>query len=98
MREGVGVAVSELRKSKDEIDRVVDSSNSAFQMSNVQTWVSAALTNENTCMDGFGEFNLHGKVETISRRHIAKVAHLTSNALDTHQQLCPPPISYYCFR
>lgn len=26
-----------------------------FQLSNVQTWMSAALTNEDTCSDGFDD-------------------------------------------
>ncbi|KAK9927480.1 hypothetical protein M0R45_024661 [Rubus argutus] len=80
--EEVGDAVDELRKSIDEWGHVVKGSrNFAFQMSDVQTWVSAALTDEDTCMDGFDDHKLTGRVETIVRREILKVAHLTSNAL-----------------
>ncbi|XAR54981.1 Pectinesterase [Bertholletia excelsa] len=31
-----------------------------WHMSNVQTWVSAALTDENTCLDGFSGSNMMG--------------------------------------
>lgn len=49
------------------------------KMGNVMTWVSAALTDEGTCMDGFQE---SGKiVKGRIRKCIVHVAQLTSNAL-----------------
>ncbi|KAK8581861.1 hypothetical protein V6N13_144856 [Hibiscus sabdariffa] len=50
-----------------------------FQMSNAQTWVSAALTNEDTCLDGFE--GVDGKVKSDVKRKITNVAKVTSNAL-----------------
>ncbi|KAK1354975.1 PMEI domain-containing protein [Heracleum sosnowskyi] len=50
-----------------------------WEMSNVETWVSAALTNEDTCLDGFKEID--GKVRSDVRRKITNVARVTSNAL-----------------
>lgn len=50
-------------------------------MRNIQTWVSAALTDEDTCMDGFEGNFMSGKVKNSIRSHIEKVAQLTSNAL-----------------
>lgn len=52
-----------------------------WHMSNVQTWVSSALTDENTCMDGFGGRAMEGKIKTSVRGQITNVAHVTSNAL-----------------
>ncbi|KAK1421394.1 hypothetical protein QVD17_23695 [Tagetes erecta] len=52
-----------------------------WHMSNVQTWVSSALTDENTCTDGFGGRAMEGRIKTSVRAQIASVAHLTSNAL-----------------
>ncbi|KAI7745472.1 hypothetical protein M8C21_010488 [Ambrosia artemisiifolia] len=52
-----------------------------WHMSNVQMWVSSALTNENTCMDGFGGQAMEGRIKTSVRAQIASVAHVTSNAL-----------------
>ncbi|XP_010261745.1 PREDICTED: 21 kDa protein-like [Nelumbo nucifera] len=49
------------------------------QMSNAQTWVSAALTNEDTCLDGFQ--NVDGKVKSDVKQKINNVARITSNAL-----------------
>ncbi|KDP33962.1 hypothetical protein JCGZ_07533 [Jatropha curcas] len=50
-----------------------------WQMSNAETWVSAALTNENTCLDGFEE--VESKVKGDVKRQITNVARVTSNAL-----------------
>ncbi|KAF8401134.1 hypothetical protein HHK36_014438 [Tetracentron sinense] len=50
-----------------------------WQMSNVETWVSAALTNEDTCLDGFQ--NVDGRVKVDVKQKITNVARVTSNAL-----------------
>jgi pectinesterase inhibitor-like protein len=50
-------------------------------MSDVQTWVSAALTDQSTCTDGFQEANANGEIKTVVRGRIVQVAQLTSNAL-----------------
>ncbi|CAN6486417.1 unnamed protein product [Victoria cruziana] len=53
-----------------------------WHMSNVQTWVSAALTDENTCTDGFADIGLKSsRVRAMVRRHVVGVAQVTSNAL-----------------
>ncbi|KAA0055748.1 hypothetical protein IC582_003163 [Cucumis melo] len=50
-----------------------------LEMGNAKTWVSAALTNEETCLDGFKEVD--GEVKLDVKRRIVKVAKVTSNAL-----------------
>ncbi|XP_050377978.1 21 kDa protein [Argentina anserina] len=78
--EEVSDALDELRESIDEFGHAVKGSrNFPLQISDVQTWVSAALTDEDTCMDGFDKLN--GKVETVIRKEILKISRLTSNAL-----------------
>ncbi|PRQ20856.1 putative pectinesterase [Rosa chinensis] len=66
---------------KVELGLIIEGSTFGLHVSNLQTWVSAALTNLNTCKDGFVDLNLNGKVEKIIARKIVKAAHLTSNAL-----------------
>ncbi|GAU44303.1 hypothetical protein TSUD_267980 [Trifolium subterraneum] len=78
--EVVSESVNELRRSIDEISRL-STSNFELTMSDVQTWVSAALTDENTCTDGFQEINATGNIKTIVRGKIVQLAQLTSNAL-----------------
>ncbi|XP_019200324.1 PREDICTED: 21 kDa protein-like [Ipomoea nil] len=51
------------------------------KMGNVMTWVSAALTDEGTCMDGFQEISGKEKIKGRIRKSILHLAHLTSNAL-----------------
>ncbi|CAF1840470.1 BnaC04g20020D [Brassica napus] len=51
-------------------------------MSDVKTWVSAALTNDDTCMDGFGQSaGAKAAVKDLVRGHVIKVSRMTSNAL-----------------
>nr|CAB3494229.1 unnamed protein product [Digitaria exilis] len=53
-----------------------------FQVDSVQTWASAALTNDDMCVEGFkGEDAGGGGVLEAVRGHVAGVAHLTANAL-----------------
>ncbi|CAI0410770.1 unnamed protein product [Linum tenue] len=51
-----------------------------FQMSNVQTWMSAALTDEETCTDGFQDV-ADGEVKAAVYARAAEAKKYTSNAL-----------------
>ncbi|KAI7994705.1 hypothetical protein LOK49_LG11G02433 [Camellia lanceoleosa] len=83
--EVLGDSVYELQRSMEEMARVEggggSSSDFEFQMSNIETWVSAALTDDDTCTEGFAGNAMNGVVKTMVRSYIVKVAHLTSNAL-----------------
>ncbi|KAK3220969.1 hypothetical protein Dsin_014939 [Dipteronia sinensis] len=70
-------SVDELRRSIAEMGQI-KSSNFQLTMSDIQTWVSAALTDETTCSDGFDGKTKNGKVV---RKRVLNIAHLTSNAL-----------------
>ena len=49
------------------------------QMSDMEMWVSAALTNEDTCLEGFSD--VKGKIKSGVDRRINDVARVTSKAL-----------------
>ncbi|XP_052204365.1 21 kDa protein-like [Diospyros lotus] len=51
-----------------------------FQLSNVQTWMSAALTNEDTCTDGFEDVPDGGVKMGVCDR-VGEAKKVTSNAL-----------------
>lgn len=70
-------SVYELKKSLDEMSRP-GSKDLKLVMSDVQTWVSAAMTNEDTCSEGFAN---DPKMKSVVRGKIVNVAHLISNAL-----------------
>ena len=78
-------SVDELRNSLVEMSRLEGSSNKnrdvGMLISDIQTWVSAALTDDDTCMEGFEGKAMHGKMRNVVRGRILNVAHLTSNAL-----------------
>lgn len=49
------------------------------QMGDVTTWMSAALTNEDTCLDGFSD--AQGRQIQVLQHRVTNVSHVTSNAL-----------------
>ncbi|KAK7401450.1 hypothetical protein VNO78_12943 [Psophocarpus tetragonolobus] len=75
---------------KDSIGQLKDSLDSMghlngvdreFQISNIKTWVSASITNDQTCSDGFDEMNVDSTLTEKIRRVVLDVARKTSNAL-----------------
>ncbi|VVA93674.1 unnamed protein product [Arabis nemorensis] len=82
--EVLGNSVDRLAQSVKELGRAghaVASEDFMWKMSNVQTWVSAALTDETTCVDGFSGRAMEGKVKRMIRFKVVHVAQVTSNAL-----------------
>lgn len=53
----------------------------AWHMSNVQTWVSAAMTYQDTCLDGFAGPRMNGNLKSAIRDRVLSVSQVTSNAL-----------------
>ncbi|EPS61559.1 invertase/pectin methylesterase inhibitor family protein, partial [Genlisea aurea] len=52
-----------------------------FHVSNVLTWLSAALTDETTCLDGFSGRGFNATLASMIRVRVTKLAKVTSNAL-----------------
>ncbi|KAG7986613.1 hypothetical protein I3843_03G090500 [Carya illinoinensis] len=79
----MGDTVDRLGQSIKELKNIGKAKGQEFvwHMSNVETWVSAALTDENTCVDGFAGKALDGKIKASIKARIVKVAQVTSNAL-----------------
>lgn len=73
-------SVDELRNSIGEMSQL-RGSNFNQVINDIQTWVSAALTDENTCTDGFAGKTMNGKLKIAVNGRIVNVAQLTSNAL-----------------
>ncbi|KAK7407666.1 hypothetical protein VNO78_09664 [Psophocarpus tetragonolobus] len=76
-------AVDEIRGSLKQIRRLRPDAHSGsvrFGLSNVLTWMSAALTDEETCTDGF-EGVAEGPVKTTVCDRVTTVKKFTSNAL-----------------
>ncbi|XP_074309394.1 pectinesterase inhibitor 7-like [Silene latifolia] len=77
-------AVDQMRGSLRQMGRLGPGSSGAdavrFQLSNVQTWMSAALTNEDTCTDGFADVE-DCPVKNEVCDNVGSVKEFTSNAL-----------------
>ncbi|KAK7263842.1 hypothetical protein RJT34_31439 [Clitoria ternatea] len=89
--EVLGDSVDELRRSIDEMNHLKPS-NFELTMGDVQTWVSAALTDESTCTDGFQGSaatteDANNDIKSTVRGRVVQVAQLTSNALALINQL-----------
>lgn len=70
-------SVYELKKSLEEMSHP-GSKDSGLVMNDVQTWVSSAMSDEDTCSEGFRS---DPKMKSVVRGKIVNVVHLTSNAL-----------------
>ncbi|KAL8141480.1 hypothetical protein V2J09_014512 [Rumex salicifolius] len=81
--EEMGDMVDRLGKSTREFHRAgrAGGHERRWRISNVQTWVSAGLTDQNTCLDGFSSRALNGKVKDSVRARVLDAVHCTSNSL-----------------
>nr|XP_043613583.1 pectinesterase inhibitor 10-like [Erigeron canadensis] len=70
-------SVYELKNSLEELNRP-GSKDHKLVMSDIQTWVSSAMTDEDTCCEGFAN---DPKMKNVVRGKILNAANLTSNAL-----------------
>ncbi|CAK8544348.1 unnamed protein product [Lathyrus sativus] len=76
--ETFGDALDELHKSLDVLRRL-NKKTFSTQMGDLNTWISSALTDEDTCLDGF-----EGKNERqikLLQNKVQNVSYITSNAL-----------------
>ncbi|XP_020224888.1 pectinesterase inhibitor 3 [Cajanus cajan] len=74
----VSDSVTQLSRTLNELQHL-HAPTFQWQMSNAQTWTSAALTNGDACLDGFSSAPESLKMEF--KRRLTDVAMLTSNAL-----------------
>ncbi|KAF8059356.1 hypothetical protein N665_1230s0021 [Sinapis alba] len=84
--EVIGDSVDELSRTLGVLKHLRRSASEfRWQMSNAQTWASAALTDDDTCLDGFQ--GIDGEVKSEVKKWMTKVARVTSNALYMINQL-----------
>lgn len=89
----ISESVDDLRRTLKEVQHLrVETLE--WQMSNSQTWVSAAMTNERACVVGLGFKGVDPDLSSQVKTRIAGVTRLTSNALYMITRLAPPPPSF----
>ncbi|KAH9678321.1 PMEI domain-containing protein [Citrus sinensis] len=79
--EEIDDCVDELRKASNVLDNLRDALNKEDQMADIKTWVSAAMTDEDTCMDEFEENNVRESVKNKIKKSIVDLRQITSNSL-----------------
>ena len=79
-------SVDNLRRSLSEL-RHLHKSTFRLQMSNALTWVSAAMTDADTCLDGLGPTTYGPDVAKLKHK-VNRVVRITSNALYMINRLC----------
>lgn len=79
--EEIGDSAYELHISMVEMGKIHFGPDFLFNMNSIETWVSAALTDDDTCTDGFSDKNMNAEVKTMVRKHVLNIAHLASIAL-----------------
>ncbi|KAK9059241.1 hypothetical protein SSX86_021860 [Deinandra increscens subsp. villosa] len=71
----------ELHISMVEMGKVRSGSDFLFNMNSIETWVSAALTDDDTCTDGFSDRHMNIEIRTMVHKHVSTISHLASIAL-----------------
>ncbi|XP_057528165.1 pectinesterase inhibitor 10-like [Amaranthus tricolor] len=86
--ENVGDSIDDVKKAIKEVNdlgeygnKEINTNKFRFKVSNIQTWMSAALTNLNTCRDGIGEGEVSSFVKSRIKKITLRVMRLTSIAL-----------------
>ncbi|GJU73937.1 putative pectinesterase [Tanacetum coccineum] len=76
-------SMSEIKDSLKALSGISKSYDKNFVISNAQTWTSAAITDENSCLDGFSDrkVNVSTAVYKKIRNSIVSLARVSSNAL-----------------
>lgn len=73
-------SIDELKQSLHEMN-LLSGLDKEFHIANIKTWLSAALTDENTCTDGFEGEVIDKIVKQKITNIVLKIARLTSNSL-----------------
>ncbi|KAK4285116.1 hypothetical protein QN277_001858 [Acacia crassicarpa] len=74
-------SIGEVKKSLDDMNHLYDSYDKKFQMSTIKTYVSAAITDHETCFDGLDEEKVDASVRDKVRSSVLNVQRMTSNSL-----------------
>ncbi|XP_021909584.1 pectinesterase inhibitor 4 [Carica papaya] len=78
--ENIGDSIDELNQSLAETN-YLGGPDTELHLANMKTWVSAALTDEDTCTDGFDGRKVSSSVKKKIRKSVLNLAKMTSNAL-----------------
>ncbi|KAK9914060.1 hypothetical protein M0R45_037858 [Rubus argutus] len=78
--ENIRNSIDELKQSFSAMSNL-GGADIEFQLGDIKTWVSAALTNDDTCTEGLNEVKVSLDVKNTITKSIVNIARLASNAL-----------------
>lgn len=78
--ENIKDSVDELKQSVSTMTNL-GGADIQYQLDDIKTWVSASLTDDDTCTEGFDEQKVSTTVKNTINKSIVTVARLASNAL-----------------
>lgn len=73
--------MSEIKDTLKAISGLPKSADKRFVISNAQTWASAAITDENSCLDGFSDRKVSPAIKKKIKNSIVSLTRVSSNAL-----------------
>ncbi|CAL5323019.1 hypothetical protein CsSME_00001495 [Camellia sinensis var. sinensis] len=79
--ENIKSSIDELNQSIQAMGALGSSSDKLFQMDSIKTWMSAAITDETTCTDGFYDSIVSPSVKNTISKSVLNFNRLTSIAL-----------------
>ncbi|XP_052176900.1 21 kDa protein-like [Diospyros lotus] len=85
--ENIQDSIEELKQSANAMRGIGGSEDKRFEMANIKTWISAAITDQDTCTDGFVDSEVSGNVKKKINRRISMFIGVASNALSLLNQL-----------
>ncbi|XP_065851734.1 putative pectinesterase/pectinesterase inhibitor 22 [Euphorbia lathyris] len=88
-KELLDFSISELAWSLAEMEKIRAGDNSAGYQGNLKAWLSAALSNQDTCLEGFE--GTDRRLENFMRGSLKQVTQLISNVLSLYIQLHSMP-------
>ncbi|KAL7615468.1 pectinesterase inhibitor 4 [Lactuca sativa] len=74
-------SMSEIKDTLKAISGLPKSADKRFVISNAQTWASAAITDENSCLDGFSDRKVSPAIKKKIKNSIVSLTRVSSNAL-----------------
>ncbi|RZS04809.1 hypothetical protein BHM03_00035198 [Ensete ventricosum] len=81
----LGYSIDELGWSLEEIGRLVLENRNIHHEANLRAWLSAALSNQDTCLEGFD--GTDGRIRHYIHSRVAEVTQLVSNLLVMYKKM-----------
>ncbi|KDP22407.1 hypothetical protein JCGZ_26238 [Jatropha curcas] len=80
-KDEISDSIDELKQAIKALASLKSSNSTAYVIDDIKTYVSAAITNDYTCLDGFEGMKVSASLQSKIKKSVTNFASLTSNAL-----------------